>query len=133
MTKIKVFEPIPPVSNLLNQKKYNTTTRFTAATSPDNIALLEAVAAYLDTSRARLVTGILDDAMIPLIMSIPEADRLEILKKSGTHLGYQKSWKIGHRRPCLLMSTLSNKSVMWDFRSVFVHWVVQGSAVGSAE
>ena len=90
MTKIKVFEPIPSVSNLLNQKKYNTTTRFTAATSPDNIALLEAVAAYLDTSRARLVTGILDDAMIPLIMSIPEADRLEILKKSGTHLGYQK-------------------------------------------
>lgn len=54
--------------------------KFSANTSADNLMLIDAIAKFFQTTRTRLVESLLEESMIPLVMSLDLADRKTIFE-----------------------------------------------------
>jgi hypothetical protein len=65
--------------------------KFTISLDGSNLAFYDAVAQHFDTTRTRLLSGILDEVLMDTLLSLYDADKLAVLKKAdeNTKLFYE--------------------------------------------
>lgn len=87
MTKESKVNPYPKVAYIEDlyaemeaRQMPDPSVKFTANTSADNLLLLDSVAKFFQTTRARLVESLIEDSIIPLVMSIEFDDRKQIFE-----------------------------------------------------
>jgi hypothetical protein len=71
------------------------TVKFSISLDGSNLAFYDSVAQFFDTTRTRLISGILDEAVMDTLLSLSKADQASVLKKAdeNTKLFYQNLHK----------------------------------------
>ena len=71
------------------------TVKFSISLDGSNLAFYDSVAQFFDTTRTRLISGILDEAVMDPLLSLSKADQASVLKKAdeNTKLFYQNLHK----------------------------------------
>lgn len=71
------------------------TVKFSVSLDGSNLAFYDAVAQHFDTTRTRLISGILDEAVMDTILSLADVDKVSVLKKAdeNTKLFYENLHK----------------------------------------
>ena len=71
------------------------TVKFSISLDGSNLAFYDSVAQFFDTTRTRLISGILDEAVMDTLLSLTKADQASVLKKAdeNTKLFYENLHK----------------------------------------
>jgi hypothetical protein len=67
------------------------TAKFSISLNGSNLAFYDAVAQHFDTTRTRLISGLLDEAIMDVLLSLSDPDKHTVLKKAdeNTKLFYE--------------------------------------------
>jgi hypothetical protein len=66
---------------------------FTARTTQDNLLAIDAFAKFFGVTRSRIITDIIEDAMIPVLMSLEIEDRKTVIEAMCNAEGEEKCTK----------------------------------------
>jgi hypothetical protein len=82
-------------SEMENDQMPDETVKFSVSLDGSNLAFYDAVAQHFDTTRTRLISGILDEAVMDTLLSLSDADKHSVLKKAdeNTNLFYENLHK----------------------------------------
>jgi hypothetical protein len=89
--------------------------KFTISLDGSNLAFYDAVAQHFDTTRTRLLSGILDEVVMDTLLSLNEQDQASVLKKAdaNTKLFYEnlhgKNKQIGNTKWLAWAESLNEK------------------------
>jgi hypothetical protein len=82
-------------SELERGQMLDETAKFSISLDGSNLAFYDAVAQHFDTTRTRLLSGLLDEALMDVLLSLKDSDKQTVLKKAdeNTKLFYENLHK----------------------------------------